>query len=380
MATRPGFALVAVIVCLALLEAAVISLITVASHARIMVEDEAAAAAARVGAESAIRKAIAEWDEAVLGFPAVGSRFFVPWARDSTGVVRYSVEAERLFRGVYLLTGNGWVGASGPSGVRAVAAATVASIPSAEFWLDFHSAVVAGSAVSLTANASIDATSPSTPAPPLQPADCMNPGPAAPMPVGFIRPGIAFGGAAALSGPPAVPVAGAPPVLPFATRAAPADFLRFGRLPITDVAAIADHVLTGTVSLASRSSAGVCDTSAIDNWGAPGNRMDPCFDWLPLVYAPGSLTITSGEGQGILVVHGDLTLGSGTRFIGPVLVTGKVETGGTELHGALRVGSPGSSIGGLVRFDECALTRAFTRGRAMRRVYRHEDRLWLPPF
>jgi len=61
-------------------------------------------------------------------------------------------------------------------------------------------------------------------------------------------------------------------------------------------------------------------------------------------------------------------------------VTGKVVTLAAEIHGALRVAGPGTSIGGLIRFDECALVRATRWSRAMRKVYRLPNRLWLPPF
>jgi hypothetical protein len=199
------------------------------------------------------------------------------------------------------------------------------------------------------------------------------------VPAGTLRPGVALATGASLTAIGAT-VTGSPAVINGAARTAASAFQRFGRVPVTDIAAIADVVASGTMTLAPRTTGAVCDSAARGNWGAPGNRSHACFDWLPLVFAPGDLTIAGGEGQGILVVDGSLVIAAGVRFVGAILVTGSLDAGTATIDGAIRVGGTASRSAARIRFDECALTRAFTRSPAMRKVYRVADRWWLPPW
>jgi hypothetical protein len=255
----------------------------------------------------------------------------------------------------------------------------VTSIPSDEARLDFHSALSVGGNLTLLTGALVDGSSPSSPAAPLQPADCVDPGPASSVPAGTLRPGVALATGAALTAIGAN-VTGSPAVINGAARTSASAFQRFGRVPITDIAAIADVVVSGTLWLAPRTTGAVCDSAAWGNWGSPGNRSHACFDWLPLVFAPGDLTIAGGEGQGILVVDGDLVIAAGVRFLGAILVTGSLDAGSATIDGAVRVAGATSRSAARIRFDDCALTRAFTRSPAMRKVYRVADRWWLPPW
>jgi hypothetical protein len=376
---RNGFALIAAIAALAFVEIVAIGLIALTSRARISAEEYATRSAANLVAESAIRLAIAHWDELALGFPTPGSPFAVPWAAGVTpGGTSYAVHAERLRRGQLLLRANAWFAPG--IGARASAVATVTSIPSDEARLDFHSAVTAGGDLTLLAGTTVDGTSPGAAAAPLQPTDCVDPGPSPAVPAGTQRPGVALTTGASLTQSVGASVMGAPAILNAAARTSPSSFQRFGRVPFADLAAIADAVVTGTVTIGPRTAGVACDTLAWGNWGSPGNRTHPCFDWLPLVYSPGDLTIAGGEGQGILVVDGDLTIAAGSRFAGAVLVTGRIDAGAATIDGALRIGGAGSRSAASIRFDECALTRAFTRSPAMRKVYRVADRWWLPPW
>ena len=372
-----GFALVAAVAALAFIEIVAIGLIALTTRSRVSVEEYGSHSTARIAAESAVRVAVAAWDERAVAFPRPGSRFAVPWAAGALpGGLQYAVEAERLERGRLLVRGTAWSGTSG-TGVRASALATVTSIPSDEPRLDFHSALVVGGDFSLLAGAVADGSSPSSAPAPLQPSDCIDPGPASPLPAGWHRPGVALGTGATLVQAPGSAVMGSPGVLNNSPRAAGAAFGSFGAVGLSDLAAIADRIETGTITLAPRTTGAACDTVASGNWGAPSNRSHPCFDWLPFVFAPGGLTIAGGEGQGILIVDGNLTIVAGVRFRGAILVTGRFDAAAATVDGAVRVGGRGSRSAAVIRFDECSLNRAFTLSPLMRKVYRVADRWWL---
>lgn len=375
---RSGFALITAVAALAFIEVVVIGLVALTARTRTSAEEHAAQSAARIAAESAIRIAIAHWDELAIAFAQPGTRFTVPWATGSMADgTRFAVEAERLRRGQLLLRGIATRG-PGAAGIRAAALATVSSIPSGEPRADFHSALVSGGDITLLAGAVVDGSSPTPPPPPLQPGDCVEPGPPPAMPAGAQRPGVSMSASAALNAAAGSSVSGAPAILGNAPRSSPSSFMHYGRLAFPDLAAIADHIATGAISLAPRTAGAACDTLAWGNWGAPANRTHPCFDWLPFVFAPGDLTIAGGQGQGILVVDGDLTIAAGVEFRGAVLVSGRLDAGAATITGAIRVGGTGSRSEAAIRFDECTLGRAFTRTRAMRKVYRVANRWWLP--
>ncbi len=79
---------------------------------------------------------------------------------------------------------------------------------------------------------------------------------------------------------------------------------------------------------------GVCNTGDAQNWGDPtrGGIPTPCASYFPIIYAPGDLHISGGEGQGILLVAGALKVTGGFRFYGPVIVRGDLDTEGTGGH------------------------------------------------
>ena len=79
----------------------------------------------------------------------------------------------------------------------------------------------------------------------------------------------------------------------------------------------------------------------------------------------GDLKITGGEGQGILLVDGDLSVQGGAEFFGPVIVKGSLKTAATGGHFnggvmAANVDLEQSTLLGnaVVNFSSCALTKA----------------------
>jgi hypothetical protein len=112
-----------------------------------------------------------------------------------------------------------------------------------------------------------------------------------------------------------------------------------------------------------------CDTSVESNWGAPTVKTSPCFTYFPIVYHMGDLSISgSGEGQGILLVEGNLQVQGRIDFYGPVIVTGGVNIRGTgsddvKFYGgvlAQDVTLDDSKLTGnaTVNYSSCAIKRA----------------------
>jgi hypothetical protein len=112
-----------------------------------------------------------------------------------------------------------------------------------------------------------------------------------------------------------------------------------------------------------------CDTSVESNWGAPTDKASPCFNYFPIIYHRGTLSISgSGEGQGILLVEGDLNVQGRIDFYGPVIVTGGVNIRGTgsddvKFYGgvlAQDVTLDDSKLTGnaTVNYSSCAIRRA----------------------
>jgi len=112
-------------------------------------------------------------------------------------------------------------------------------------------------------------------------------------------------------------------------------------------------------------SEGHCDVSVVTNWGGP----DPgsaCDTYLPIIRVTGDLTLLTGQGQGILLVEGDLEVQGDYSFWGLILLQGRLRTvkspGTLRVSGALVVGGVAAetaSIGGVaIRYSKCLISRA----------------------
>jgi hypothetical protein len=74
----------------------------------------------------------------------------------------------------------------------------------------------------------------------------------------------------------------------------------------------------------------VCNAAVQNNWGAPVDNTSPCFNYFPIIYHYGDLSLEGqGLGQGILLVEGNLNVQGQISFFGPVIVTGSVHVRGT---------------------------------------------------
>jgi hypothetical protein len=171
--------------------------------------------------------------------------------------------------------------------------------------------------------------------------------------------GLAAGSATMAAG---AVVAGAPPVLLRATNdssLAPSDSAVFDQL-----ARLATLVLPGGTWSPHPTTVGTaCDLRNPGNWGAPSDPLSPCRDYMPVVHVSGDLTLATGEGQGILLVDGDLSIGTSYGFYGLVLVRGRISidasSGTAVVFGGVAAGSMGTSsrpaAGASILYSKCMI-------------------------
>jgi hypothetical protein len=139
--------------------------------------------------------------------------------------------------------------------------------------------------------------------------------------------------------------------------------------------------VAGVVSPAPAADGGFCDTGAVLNWGSPSDSLGPCGGYRPRVASEGSLTLEGGEGQGVLVVDGDLRLRSGARYAGVVLVSGDLTLdGGALLQGLARVrGSVRVVAGSRLAGAFCPALLALEAGERLRRPLQIPGGGWIRP-
>jgi hypothetical protein len=110
-----------------------------------------------------------------------------------------------------------------------------------------------------------------------------------------------------------------------------------------------------------------CDKTNQENWGAPTNPLHACFNYFPLIYAKGNLSIQSnGRGQGLLLVDGDLDIQGQFAFYGPIVVRGRISVAGTAdifgsvlAYGGGNINTSSTTIGtSVVKYSSCAIARA----------------------
>ncbi len=80
---------------------------------------------------------------------------------------------------------------------------------------------------------------------------------------------------------------------------------------------------------------GVCDKTVLTNWGDGMNPLSACASYWPIIHATGTITLNNTQGQGILLVDGDLNIQGSYQFFGIVVIQGDLKTSGggsTDAH------------------------------------------------
>ena len=113
-------------------------------------------------------------------------------------------------------------------------------------------------------------------------------------------------------------------------------FTAFGGATYAQLAARATLTIPpGNYSTAPVVTNGVCDHTVLTNWGDGMNPSGACANYFPIIHVPGTITLNNTQGQGILLVDGDLNIQGSYQFFGIVVVQGDLKTAGggsTDAH------------------------------------------------
>ncbi|HUG41472.1 MAG TPA: hypothetical protein VMM12_13375 [Longimicrobiales bacterium] len=333
---RDGFALVLSMLMVTALAVLSAGMLIVAGQEASIAAAATSTARARAAAEADVRRTLATWStrrEAAL--PIGSTRSLDP--QDAKVTIR------RLDSTLFLVTARA-TSSSGTATVAADAGVLVRTLDTARIHAAAASAaVVADSAADLVAGAASGLDACGT----------------APALTGVLAPAV-HAGAATLEGAP-----------PLATATPPPDPL--AGIPLHAVAEVVPAAPLGSPAPAAQGDVCVPDQW---NWGTarPGH---PCAEPV-LIHSAGDLTVAGGEGFGVLVVDGDFTVTGGFVFHGFIQVRGRLVLVDGHLSGAVRAHHL-HLRGGDLRYDACALARAFD-AHPFDRPFRSPGRWWVPVF
>ena len=144
---------------------------------------------------------------------------------------------------------------------------------------------------------------------------------------------------------------------------------------------LADKTLSGgNLKPGASTVGGVCNTAALDNWGDPFYPAAPCGSYFPIVHIAGSVQLTgNGNGQGILLVDGDLTTVGTFDYFGVILVRGSIEMKGTpSVYGGVLADSADAMKGTPdLLYSSCAVNRAFLENSSLTTLKPLAERSWV---
>lgn len=151
-----------------------------------------------------------------------------------------------------------------------------------------------------------------------------------------------------------------------ATAADTSTYSVFGDATWASLTGSATIRLTSNVNPTPLGTATSC-TSTSSNWGEPNRgagSVAGCQSYFPVVYAPGDLSISSGRGQGVLLVEGTLNITGNFYWVGIIIVRGALDVAGTPtLMGSVLVrsttGADSRIIGNAkLQFSSCGTQQA----------------------
>ena len=164
-------------------------------------------------------------------------------------------------------------------------------------------------------------------------------------------------------------------------------FSQFGDIDYNTLAAMGMQVPAGTYKTDPNIVGTTCVKTDIQNWGDGMNRASPCGNYFPIVHITGDATLNGDQGQGILLVDGDLSVQGSYQYYGIVLVRGSLKTSGggsTDAHfwGAVMAANVDLELNSLtgnatMNYSKCAITEALERTGA---VSLARSRSWIQLF
>ena len=146
-------------------------------------------------------------------------------------------------------------------------------------------------------------------------------------------------------------------------------FTNFGDFNYATLAASANIQLPGgTYKTNPRVVGTICDKSDALNWGDGINKNAPCGSYWPIIHIAGDATLNGDQGQGILLVDGNLEVQGSYEFYGIVIILGDLKTAGggaTAAHfwGGVMAKNADLSIQNLtgratLNYSKCAVVQA----------------------
>lgn len=160
---------------------------------------------------------------------------------------------------------------------------------------------------------------------------------------------------------------GTPPSVAQDTTIHASTFTNLGGTTYTQLASSAGiQLAAGTYNgmAPAYNASGSCNTSVSTNWGDGQTPTGACGTYFPVIHIAGTANITGGEGQGILLVDGDLKLAGGFTFFGIVIVQGTFDPSGNgTIYGAVMAQNSANSTdkmagNGEVQYSSCAVAAA----------------------
>ena len=170
----------------------------------------------------------------------------------------------------------------------------------------------------------------------------------------------------------AVTVSGSPPSMTSTAASDTNTYFNYGGPTYTSLAALANMTLPGGTytGMAPVVVAGVCNKTLTTNWGDPVRHAPAtaCESYLPIIHFTGDVRLTTGSGQGILLVDGDLTEAGNFSFTGIIIARGTVRASGTGnsvtgvvMAAAIDLGDAVTLTGGAtVQYSSCAVKQALS--------------------
>jgi hypothetical protein len=159
----------------------------------------------------------------------------------------------------------------------------------------------------------------------------------------------------------------------------------FGGETWASIAARANISATSSTNPTPAGSATACTYSS-SNWGEPsrtGSAIVGCQSYFPIIYSAGDLALSSGRGQGILIVDGSLRLSGSFTFAGIILVRDElIALGNTSIFGSVisrNADNQTTSITGnaALTFSQCAVSQALS---GLGQPARSKHRSWVQLF
>jgi hypothetical protein len=123
-------------------------------------------------------------------------------------------------------------------------------------------------------------------------------------------------------------VIGTPPVVNDPTLT-DTSFTNFGGSTYAALAAKANITLaSGNYKTAPSFVGAACNKADLTNWGDGQNPASDCGSYFPIIHITGTATLNGDQGQGILLVDGDLNIQGSYQFFGIVIIQGDLKTSG----------------------------------------------------